>query len=107
MRVGLLWRREWNPPSAEPPKLHGVFAAFADIGVEAEPVVYSDDEVDAIRAQLLSLDGVLVWVNPIEKGLDRSVLNPLLSATSCGNRCSFSRPNAGNRKADVSGCTAD
>ena len=46
-RIGLLWRREWDPPSAEPPKLHGVFAAFAELGVEAEPVVYSDDAVDA------------------------------------------------------------
>ena len=53
-------------------RLHGVFAAFAALGVEAEPVVYSDDSVDAVREQLLGLDGVLVWVNPIEQGLDRS-----------------------------------
>ena len=78
-RVGLLWRREWDPPSTKPPKLHGVFAAFAELGVEAEGVVYSDDAVGAVREQLLELDGVLVWVNPIENGLDRSVLNPLLS----------------------------
>ena len=78
MRVGLLWRREWDPPSAAPPKLQGVFAAFSALGVDAEPVVYSDDEVDAVRTRLLQLDGVLVWVNPIEKGLDRSKLDPLL-----------------------------
>ena len=78
MHVGLLWRREWDPPSAEPPKLHGVFAAFAELGVEAQPVVYSDDSVDATREQLLGLDAVLVWVNPIEQGLDRSLLDPLL-----------------------------
>lgn len=78
MRIGLLWRRAWDPPSAHPPKLHGVFAAFAELGVEAEAVVYSDDAVDAARKQLLELDAVLVWVNPIEQGLDRSLLNPLL-----------------------------
>jgi uncharacterized protein DUF6815 len=78
VRVGLLWRREWDPPSAGPPKLRGVFAAFEALGVEAEPVVYSDDAVDAVRAQLRRLDGVLVWVNPIEQGLDRSLLDPLL-----------------------------
>ena len=78
VRVGLLWRREWDPPSAEPPRLHGVFAAFAALGVDAEPVVYSDDAVDAVREHLLELDGVLVWVNPIEQGLDRSTLDPLL-----------------------------
>jgi len=77
-RVGVLWRREWDPPSADPPKLRGVFAAFAELGVAAEPVVYSDDTVDAVRDQLLGLDGVLVWVNPIEHGLDRSLLDPLL-----------------------------
>lgn len=78
VRVGLLWRREWDPPSGDPPKLRGVFSAFADLGVEAEPVVYSDDAVDAVREQLLGLDGVLVWVNPIEQGLDRSQLDPVL-----------------------------
>src|SRR5438477_602339 len=30
MRVGLLWRREWDPPSAELPKLHRSFDAFRD-----------------------------------------------------------------------------
>ena len=78
MRVGLLWRNEWDPPSAEPPKLQGVFAAFTERGVEAEGIVYSDDAVDAVREQLLRLDGLLVWVNPIEQGLDRSHLDPLL-----------------------------
>src|SRR5690242_11060124 len=42
MRVGLLWRREWDPPDGEGPnvaecKLRGVFAAFSAINVEAEP----------------------------------------------------------------------
>lgn len=58
--------------------MHGVFAAFSELGIAAEPVVYSDESVDAVREQLLALDGVLVWVNPIEQGLDRSLLDPLL-----------------------------
>jgi hypothetical protein len=83
MRVGLLWRLEWDPPEAREPildtcKLRGVFAAFAELGVAAEPVVYSDETADAVRAQLLGLDGVLVWVNPVEQGLDRSRLDPIL-----------------------------
>ena len=82
-KVGLLWRAEWDPPEAdrsiiESCKLREVFAAFAALGVTAEPVIYSDDTVDAVRDQLLGLDGVLVWVNPIEQGLDRSKLDPLL-----------------------------
>ena len=78
-----MWRAEWDPPSPATPlvrtcKLRGVFAAFEGLGVFAEPVVYSDDAVDAVREHLLGLDGVLVWVNPIEHGRDRSTLDPLL-----------------------------
>jgi hypothetical protein len=83
VRIGLLWRAEWDPvdgsaPIAETCKLQGMFAALAALGIAAEPVVYSDDSVDVVRDQLLALDGVLVWVNPIEQGLDRSKLDPLL-----------------------------
>ena len=84
MRVGLLWRQEWDPPAQSRDevvatcKLHGVFASFAKLGVTAEPVVYSDETTDAVRDQLRELDGVLVWVNPVEQGLDRSRLDPLL-----------------------------
>lgn len=80
LRVGLLWRAEWDP--VDDPKtcrLHGVFAAFGELGTVAEPVVYSDDRREEVGKQLLDLDGVLVWVNPIEQGLDRSQLDPLLS----------------------------
>jgi hypothetical protein len=74
-----LWREEWDPvsdPAAA--KLRRMFEAFAAIGVAAEPVVYSDAVAERVRSQLLELDGVLVWVNPIEQGLDRSQLDPLL-----------------------------
>jgi hypothetical protein len=55
-----------------------MFAAFAGLGVAAVPIVYSDDRVEVVREELRSLDGVLVWVNPIEKGFDRSRLDTLL-----------------------------
>jgi hypothetical protein len=82
-RVGLLWRAEWDPPEAgrsiiESCKLREVFRAFQALGVAAEPVIYSDDRVDVVQEQLLGLDGVLVWVNPIEHGRDRSKLDRLL-----------------------------
>lgn len=87
MRVGLLWRREWDPvksPSTvvETTRLRGVFAAFSALGSSAEPVVYSDEHVEQTREHLLELDCVLVWVNPIEQGLDRSLLDPLLRDVS-------------------------
>ena len=83
LRVGLLWRLEWDRPRpgalvVETCRLHGVFEAFAALGIAAEPVIYSDDEMENVREQLLKLDGVLVWVNPIEQALDRSKLDSLL-----------------------------
>lgn len=83
VKVGLLWRREWDPPQPHRSgwagyRLHGVFDAFAARGVKAEAVIYGDDRVPQVREQLLDLDGVLVWVNPIEQKLDRSQLDPLL-----------------------------
>jgi len=82
-RIGLLWRNEWDPPQtgtdvAESCRLHRVFAAFRDLGVVAEPVIYADDWGAEVLEQLLSLDGVLVWVNPIEQGLNRVKLDNLL-----------------------------
>lgn len=85
-RVGLLWRREWDPPGdapvAETCRLRGVFSAFQALGVPAEPVIYADDRLTDVREQLLGLDGVLVWVNPIEQGLDRAQLDDLLRDVS-------------------------
>ena len=61
-----------------------MFAALADVGVDAEPVVYEDDVLDAVRARLTTLDGVLVWVNPIHDGRNRAKLDALLREVAAG-----------------------
>lgn len=55
-----------------------VFDALAALGVEARPVIYDESFEDAVREQLLAVDGVLVWVNPIQDGRDRAGLEALL-----------------------------
>jgi hypothetical protein len=52
--------------------------AFGEMEVAVQPVVYFDDALEAVRNQLLGLDGVLVWVNPVQDGADRSLLDALL-----------------------------
>jgi len=80
-RVAILWRgdaamrRDVTPETS---RFKAVFAALADVGVNAEPVVYEDDVLDAVRTQLAALDGVLVWVNPIHEGRNRARLDALL-----------------------------
>jgi hypothetical protein len=97
-KVGLLWRKEWDPVDVDAGgtqacKLAGVFAAFAGHGVEAQPVVFTEDVASAVRDQLLALDGVLVWVNPIEQGRDRSVLDVLLREAAAAGVWVSAHPN--------------
>ncbi|WP_027576589.1 Cj0069 family protein [Bradyrhizobium sp. WSM1743] len=55
-----------------------VFEELAAVGVEAHPAIYDESFADEVREQLLAVDGVLVWVNPIQDGRNRSSLDALL-----------------------------
>ena len=80
-RIAILWRGDEaarRSVSPETSRFKAVFAALADVGIDAEPVVYEDDVLDAVRAQLVTFDGVLVWVNPIHEGRNRANLDVLL-----------------------------
>jgi len=59
-------------------RFSGVAAALRGVGIEVECAPYTDEAVEDARAQLLRVDGVLVWVNPIERDRDRSALDALL-----------------------------
>lgn len=55
-----------------------VFKALTNSGVMAEPAVYHDTFCGEVRDQLMGMDVVLVWMNPIQDGRDRSVIDPML-----------------------------
>jgi hypothetical protein len=59
-------------------RLSKVFDALAALGAQPEPAVYHDDFCDEVRRQLRRVHGVLVWVNPVQDGRDRSVLDAML-----------------------------
>ncbi len=59
-----------------------LFEAFAQQGVLAHPVVYDDEGSGEVQAQLLTMDGALVWVNPIEAGRPRARLDAVLAAVA-------------------------
>ncbi|MHB1955563.1 MAG: Cj0069 family protein [Sulfobacillus sp.] len=84
-RLAILWRGDSNTRATATPKnsrLHRVFKALAEMNVVAEPAVYADDMATDVRDQLLQVDGVLVWVDPISEGQDRSRLDKLLREVS-------------------------
>jgi hypothetical protein len=64
--------------TAENNRFADLFRAFAAKGIHAEPAVYHDDLCAEVREQLMHVDGVLVWVNPIQDGRDRSILDSML-----------------------------
>src|SRR5262245_42562837 len=59
-----------------------LFRAFAVQGIQSEPAVYRDDSCAEVHDQLMEVDAVLVWVNPIQDGRDRSVLDAMLREVS-------------------------
>jgi hypothetical protein len=80
-KVALLWRGDSEARNSLHPRnsrLKPVFAALAARNIYAEPAVYSDEWVSEVRSELLALDGVLVWVDPISDGQDRAKLDAML-----------------------------
>jgi hypothetical protein len=55
-----------------------LFEALAAAGLRAEPAVYHDDFANEVKEQLLGVQAVLVWCNPIEDGRRREKLDALL-----------------------------
>jgi hypothetical protein len=56
----------------------GIARAIGSAGLDAVGAPYSDAFVDGVREQLFSFDAVLVWLNPVEGGRDRTILNAML-----------------------------
>ncbi len=81
-RVAIVWHGDHAARHATTPdnnKFSPVFQEFSKHDVLAEPAVYNDEARDEVWQQLREVDGVLVWVNPIqEDGHDRTLLDDML-----------------------------
>ncbi len=81
-RVAIVWRGDHEARRAATPqnnRFYRIFEELAALGIHAEPAVYADDIADEVKEQLLAVDGVLVWVDPIHhQGMTRAMLDPML-----------------------------
>lgn len=80
-RVALLYpgdRAARNRADPAASRFAALFEALADAGVAAEPAVWHGDFADEVKAQLIGMQAVLVWCNPIEDGQRRDRLDALL-----------------------------
>jgi hypothetical protein len=71
--------KEQRSTKVEQSRFAGIVEALGAAGIEAVGAPFADEFVEEVRAQLLSVDAVLVWHNPIEGGRDRSILNAMLT----------------------------
>ena len=59
-------------------RLRPVVDALVALGVTAIPAIYRDEIAAEVRAELLEVDGVLVWIDPIGHGEDRTRFDEIL-----------------------------
>lgn len=84
-KVALLWRGDRqtrDTAAASNNRLHRIFEELAAAGFAAEPCVYDESLANEVRSQLLNVEGVLVWVNPIDTGRTRKALDDLLRSVA-------------------------
>jgi hypothetical protein len=80
-RVAIVWRGDQQTRRAATAynnRYRPVFEELLSLDIDVVPVVYADDVADEVREQLLTCDGVLVWVNPIDEGRTRHQLDAVL-----------------------------
>jgi hypothetical protein len=82
-RIGVLWRGDrGDRRPARSRGLDPLFDAFGELPVEIVPLPFGDARVEEVRAELAGLDGLLVWVNPIQDGATRTNVDALLREAS-------------------------
>lgn len=65
-------------------KYRDLAGEFVESGMAVETIPYDDSRADTYRVELKRLDALLVWVNPVEQGKDRTTLDSLLGELADG-----------------------
>jgi hypothetical protein len=76
-----MWRGNIHAPEQptnHPQRFGPLMAALGEAGVDVSTHVYFDSEAEAARARLLEVDGVMVWINPLQDGQNRARVDALL-----------------------------
>jgi glutathione synthase/RimK-type ligase-like ATP-grasp enzyme len=80
-KVAIVWRGDRETRIAATntnSRYHRIFEELEAAGFAPEPAVFDEAFADEVLQQLLGVDAVLVWVNPLDNGKTRNVLDPLL-----------------------------
>ena len=80
-RIAILYPGDYKArqaATADNNRFAQLFHALSELGAKSEPAVYHPDFWQEVRGQLLQVDAVLVWINPIQDGHDRTILDAML-----------------------------
>jgi hypothetical protein len=94
-RLALLWRGDHEARRQATPensRWHKIFAELTAQNIHAEPCVYCEEAADEVREQLLKVDGVLVWVDPLSDGRTRFQLDTMLREIASNSRWVSTHP---------------
>jgi hypothetical protein len=94
-KIAIVWRGDAKARQAATPqnnRFYRIFEELAAVGIDAEPAVYDEGFADEVREQLLTADGVLVWVDPIHQGKTRAALDALLRDVASRGRWVSAHP---------------
>lgn len=81
-RVALVWhgdREAWESASVDGSRFAGLGAELRAQGLDPQALIYNDEFVADFLERALAFRCVLVWVNPIEQGRDRAILDGALN----------------------------
>jgi hypothetical protein len=96
-RIAIVWRGDPASRAAATPennRYHKIFSELLALGVDAEPALYCEEMQDEVRAQLMKVEGALVWVNPLEGDRTREKLDTLLREVAATGRFISAHPDA-------------
>ncbi|MGZ2504621.1 hypothetical protein EHI47_05395 [Rhizobium leguminosarum] len=94
-RIAIVWRGDREARRAatsQNNRFHRIFEELAAVGLAPEPAVFDEEFADDVLEQLLAVDAVLVWVNPLDDGKTRRILDPLLRQVAEAGRFVSAHP---------------
>jgi hypothetical protein len=80
-RIAILYPGDYEArqtANIENNRFANLFRSLAELGAHAEPAVYHPDFWQEVQQQISQVEAVLVWVNPIQQGHDRTILDKIL-----------------------------
>jgi len=80
-KIAVMWRGDWRSPGAPTryeQRLRPVLDALRAAHFEPMPIVFFEEQAEAVREALRACAGALVWINPLADGRDRRVVDDLL-----------------------------